>query len=59
MTRADLCEPVCEAEELHAAAREAEKVRWYSARHSLNQQAVLDRHRWLHDKTGLDAPADS
>lgn len=49
--------PGYEAEELHAAAPQPKEVRWYDAGHSLNQQAVVDRHRWLHEKIGLDAPA--
>jgi dienelactone hydrolase len=48
--------PGYEAEELHTAAPQPKEVRWYNAGHSLNQQAVADRHRWLHDKIGLDAP---
>jgi len=51
--------PNYEAEELHAAAPQPKEVRWYGAGHNLNQQAVLDRHRWLHEKIGLDAPAGS
>jgi uncharacterized protein len=51
--------PVYEAEELHTAAPQPREVRWYDAGHSLNQQAVVDRHRWLHEKIGLDAPAGS
>jgi dienelactone hydrolase len=49
--------PTYEAEELHAAAPPGSEVRWYSTGHNLNPQAVLDRHRWLHERIGLDAPA--
>jgi uncharacterized protein len=53
----DVLIPAYEAAELHAAAPEPKTVRWYSAGHNLTQQAVLDRHKWLHEKIGLDAPA--
>ena len=48
--------PAYEAEELHTAAPPSREVRWYDAGHNLGQQAALDRHRWLHEKIGLDAP---
>jgi fermentation-respiration switch protein FrsA (DUF1100 family) len=51
--------PGYEAEELHAAAPQPKEVRWYDTAHGLNQQAALDRHRWLHEKIGLDAPPGS
>jgi uncharacterized protein len=57
--RSDEFVPGYEAEELHTAAPQPKEVRWYNAGHSLNQQAVVDRHRWLHEKIGLDAPAGS
>ena len=47
--------PSYEAAELHAAAPQPKTVRWYAAGHSLNQQAVLDRHNWLVQQIGLDA----
>jgi len=51
--------PGYEAEELHAAAPQPKEVRWYNAGHSLGQQAVADRLKWLQEKIGLDAPAGS
>jgi dienelactone hydrolase len=51
--------PNPDAAELHAAAPQSKEVRWYSAGHGLNQQAVADRLRWLRDRIGLDAPAGS
>ena len=51
--------PRPDAAELHAAAPQPKEVRWYDAGHNLNQQAVVDRLRWLHEKIGLDAPAGS
>jgi uncharacterized protein len=48
--------PNANAEELHAAAKEPKEVRWYVATHSLNQDAVVDRIKWLYDKIGLNAP---
>jgi dienelactone hydrolase len=47
--------PVYEAAELHAAAPQPKTVLWYAAGHGLNQQAVFDRHDWLHVEIGLDA----
>ena len=49
--------PAYEAEELHAAAPQPRESRWYDTGHSLGPQAVLDRHGWLHEKIGIDAPA--
>ncbi len=57
--RLDEFVPVYEAEELHAAAPQPKEVRWYDAGHGLNLQARNDRHRWLHEKIGLDALAGS
>ena len=51
--------PSPDAAELHAAAPQPKEVRWYDAGHNLNQQAVVDRLRWLHEKIGLDASAGS
>jgi dienelactone hydrolase len=47
--------PNYEAAELHAAAPQPKTIRWYAAGHNLNQQAVFDRHDWLHAEVGLDA----
>jgi hypothetical protein len=40
---------------LHAAAPDPKTIRWYSAGHGLNQQALFDRHDWLHEQVGLDS----
>jgi len=53
--RSDNLVPVADAEALHAAAPDPKTIRWYDAGHGLNQQAVFDRHDWLHEKIGLDA----
>jgi dienelactone hydrolase len=47
--------PAADAEALHTAVPEPRTVRWYAAGHGLNQQAMFDRHDWLHEKIGLDA----
>jgi uncharacterized protein len=46
--------PVADAAELHAAAPQPKTVRWYTAGHNLNQQAVADRHDWLVETIGID-----
>ncbi len=46
--------PAADAEELHAAAPNPKTMRWYAAGHGLNQQALFDRHDWLHEQVGLD-----
>ncbi|HEX2092930.1 MAG TPA: alpha/beta fold hydrolase [Longimicrobiaceae bacterium] len=53
--RLDNLVPAADAEELHAAAPEPRTIRWYDAGHGLNQQALFDRHDWLHEQIGLDA----
>ena len=40
--------------ELHAAAPDPKTIRWYTAGHNLNQQAVNDRDDWLVERIGLD-----
>jgi dienelactone hydrolase len=52
--RLDNLVPSADAEALHAAAPETKTIRWYSAGHGLDQQALFDRHDWLHEKIGLD-----
>ena len=52
--RSDTLVPVADAEEVHAAAPEPKTIRWYDAGHSLNQQALFDRHEWLNGQIGLD-----
>ena len=51
--------PGYEAEELHAAAPQPREVRWYEAGHTLGQQAMADRLKWLQEKIGLDATPGS
>ena len=46
--------PFADAAELHAAAPQPKEVRWYTAGHNLNQQAVENRHGWLVEKIGID-----
>jgi dienelactone hydrolase len=53
--RSDNLVPAADAEALHAAAPDPKTIRWYAAGHGLNQQALFDRHDWLHEKIGLDA----
>jgi dienelactone hydrolase len=53
--RLDNLVPEADAEELHAAAPEPRTIRWYSAGHGLDQQALDDRLNWLHETIGLDA----
>jgi uncharacterized protein len=52
--RLDTLVPVADAEALHKAAPEPRTIRWYAAGHSLNQQALVDRHEWLNGQIGLD-----
>jgi dienelactone hydrolase len=42
------------AEEFFAAAREPKEIRWYEAKHGLNEQATHDRKAWLKQKLGLE-----
>jgi dienelactone hydrolase len=52
--RLDNLVPAADAEALHAATTEPRTIRWYDAGHSLNQQALSDRHEWLNAQIGLD-----
>jgi fermentation-respiration switch protein FrsA (DUF1100 family) len=52
--RSDNLVPAADAEDVHAAAPEPKTIRWYNAGHSLNQQALFDRHEWLNGQIGLD-----
>ena len=52
--RSDNLVPPADAEALHSAAPEPKTIRWYSAGHSLGQQALVDRHEWLNAQIGLD-----
>jgi uncharacterized protein len=47
--------PAADAQLLQTAAPKPKTIRWYAAGHGLNQQALFDRHDWLHEKIGLDA----
>ena len=47
--------PPDDARALHAATPQPRTILWYDAGHGLNQQALFDRHDWLHDQIGLDA----
>lgn len=46
--------PQADALALHAAAPQNAKFLWYDAGHGLNQQALIERHDWLHAQIGLD-----
>ena len=52
--RLDNLVPAADAEALHAAAPEPRTIRWYDAGHSLDQQALVDRHAFLNGQIGLD-----
>ena len=52
--RFDTLVPMGDAQVLHAAVPEPRTILWYDAGHGLNQQALIDRHNWLHEKIGLD-----
>ncbi len=52
--RLDDLVPAADAEVLHRAAPEPRTIRWYDAGHSLNLQALRDRHEWLNGQIGLD-----
>lgn len=52
--RLDNLVPPADAEALHAVAPEPRTIRWYDAGHALPQQALVDRHEWLHAHIGLD-----
>lgn len=45
--------PVPDAERLHQAASSPKTIRWYSAGHGLNAQAITDQVEWLRDKLGM------
>ncbi|GLC25259.1 alpha/beta hydrolase [Roseisolibacter agri] len=52
--RLDNLVPAADAETLHRAAPEPRTIRWYDAGHSLDLQALRDRHEWLNARIGLD-----
>jgi uncharacterized protein len=53
--RLDNLVPTADAQALHTVAPQPRTIRWYDAGHGLNQQALFDRHDWLHEQIGLDA----
>ena len=53
--RTDELVPMADAQALHTAAPAPRTILWYNAGHGLNQQAMFDRHDWLHEQIGLDA----
>ena len=44
-----------DAQALYDAASSPKEVLYYQTGHSLNSQALIDRHDWLHAQIGLDA----
>ena len=52
--RQDNLVPEADAQALHAAAPDPKTMQWYDAGHGLTQQALFDRHAWLHQQIGLD-----
>jgi uncharacterized protein len=44
-----------DAQALYDAAPNPKEIRWYDTGHGLNQQALWDRHDWLHQQIGIDA----
>jgi fermentation-respiration switch protein FrsA (DUF1100 family) len=52
--RADTLVPEADAQALQSAAPEPKTVRWYTAGHGRNPQAMFDRLDWLHAELGLD-----
>lgn len=44
-----------DAQALYDAASNPKEVRYYDTGHGLNQQAMFDRHDWLHQQIGIDA----
>ncbi len=52
--RQDNLVPEADAQALHAAAPDPKTIQWYDAGHGLTQQALFDRHDWLHEQIGLD-----
>jgi dienelactone hydrolase len=46
--------PKPRADEFYAAAQQPKELRWYEAKHGLNQTATDERMLWLTEKLGLD-----
>jgi predicted esterase len=45
--------PRARAEEFFTAANEPKTIQWYDAGHGLNEDATMDRKKWLKEKLGL------
>ncbi len=54
--RQDTLVPQAAAQAYQAAGSEPKKVLWYDADHSLNDQAIRDRHLWLAEEIGIKKP---
>ena len=52
--RYDLLVSESDAEALHAAVPEPSTIQWFNEGHGLNQEALLERHEWLHEQIGID-----
>jgi len=48
-----------DAQTLYDAASSPKEIRWYDSGHVLPEQALLDRHDWLHQQIGIDPRAGS
>ncbi|MFC2079581.1 alpha/beta hydrolase family protein [Candidatus Bipolaricaulota bacterium] len=48
--------PVERGEEFFAAAQDPKELRWYEAKHGLNNQATEDRIEWVTRQLGLECP---
>jgi hypothetical protein len=45
-----------DAEALYNAASNPKEVMMYDTDHGFNARALYDRHHWLHQQIGVDAP---
>ena len=48
-----------DAQALYDAASAPKELRWYDTGHGLDQQALIERHDWLHQQIGIDPRAGS
>lgn len=53
--RQDVHVPVERAEEFFAAAKNPKELRWYEAKHGLNEEATKDRIEWVTRQLGLES----
>lgn len=53
--RDDVHVPVERAEEFFAAAKDPKELRWYDAKHGLNEEATKDRIEWVTRQLGLES----